>query len=544
MMTSRQHTVVAVLLAIVGAYMVRIGATEIQPTQEGAIAARAEAVAEHGEWTDQSGHAPDGLSVAAKPPLSVWMAALGLRVMGKSPIAVRWFSLLSAAVALVGTYLVARKLFPFEDALLATVITGASLPIVLYSRLGNDAMPFTAGMMTALWCVGVFAAPSRLLRIAVLVLLGVVCTACTLLMPFHAVVLVILLCTITPAGLLRVHVAVMCVASVSVAAFWYGSMLHAYGEQFLLAYSVGHGAEGSFGPLDMIGRVLESSPLAILAIVWCSIAVTPHGKRLRESQPLVVVVALWFVSITIAHSLFTDRTISNAVVLVPAVALLAIDVLRSVRALPRPSVLVSLYACLIVGGAWYAVTVLATFVTVDAGIRWIALLIAIFVAAAVALRARASARFAKTAASRGYSRFVYGSVAVASAASLLIIVTGWPQRIEGGRATAAALAADTAAVRTFVYVYHQSESQLPTNTQLGWYTNGWVYSWRTGFRYSSLAMPSNVYDPSVMEFARGASWVVYYHPHNRKMGVAANASMRDEYDVEVATRDYTVFRNR
>ena len=136
-MTTRQHTVIAAVLLIIGAYVIRMSAVEIQPSPEGFIAHAGSAMHQHGLAADVAPSSPGGLTTGLIPPGVPGAIAVGMRAFGETQIAVRWLSVVSIGLALLVLYGIAHRFLTHQGALQALIISGISVPWMTYGRQAN-----------------------------------------------------------------------------------------------------------------------------------------------------------------------------------------------------------------------------------------------------------------------------------------------------------------------------------------------------------------------------------------------------------------------
>lgn len=483
-MTSRQHTVVATVLVIIGIYVMRLTAVEIQPSPEGLIAVGGEHIMLLDDW-----------SVRSSAPLATWATAIGVVVFGATPLAVRWFAIASILLALVMTYLVARRSLNFQNSVLAIGVVGTSIPFITYGRQATDVIPFVASVLLVLWAaVKLREAISVLPRIGVAVLLLVGLAGAIASLPFAAVL-----------------------------------------------YSGLHGE--SRGPLEMLLLLIEASPLLAGAILWCVVMVVKREYIPTWSQPDVLVLTVWLIVGLLLLALAPTRSsLTVAYVIVPA-AILVLRAVEQFRESRRMGLVIALYCVVTLACLWFVLSSLLHLPNTQ--------MLLITIAAAgcgVGLAGVLIMRSQKRRATMAVVLFkpvIYGAIGLAALGSVLVVMKGSPTAITGGRAVASALHEDTLAVHSFTYLYHARRDADAFNGQLAWYTNGWMTGWIAGFTYVPMAMPPNTVDEYAVRSVRGASWIVYYHP-----GIELDEQkivrrlLIDQYSAHVETPHYTLYRNR
>ncbi|HLP27173.1 MAG TPA: glycosyltransferase family 39 protein [Candidatus Didemnitutus sp.] len=483
-MTSRQHTVIATVLVIIGLYVMRLTSAEIQPSPEGLIAVGGEHIVLFDEW-----------KVSSTAPLTTWASAVGVRVFGATPLAVRWFAIICVLVTLVMTYLVARRSLNFQNSILAIVVVGTSIPFITYGRQATDVIPFVACIMLAVWAVVKLRdtlSSSTRLGVAALLVLGLA-----------------------------------------------GSAL----SSPITAVLYGGSPVDSSGPLEVPLLLVEASPFLAGALLWCVVMTYRREYIPTWLQPDVLVLTVWFLAgLVILAVVPTRSSLTVAYIIVPA-TILALRATEQFRESRRMGLIIAFYGVVSMASLWFVLsgllhlppTQMLLFLVAAAGCG---------VGLAGVLIMRSQKRRA-TMAVVLFRPVIFGAIGLAALGSVLVVMKGSPTVITGGRAVASALHEDTLAVHSFTYLYHAQRDADAFNGQLAWYTNGWMTGWRPGYRYVLKAMPQNTVDEYVVRSVRGASWIVYYHPNvtvdEQKL---VRRLLIDQYSAHVETPHYTLYRNR
>lgn len=483
-MTSRQHTVIATVLVILGLYVMRLTAVEIQPRPEGIIAVRGEGVMLFDQW-----------DIGFSAPLTTWATALGIRAVGATPLAVRWFAIFSVLVASVMTYLVARRSVNFQNSVLAMGVVGTSLPFITYGRQANDVIPFVACLLLALWATMKIRDKNPLpTTIGVGVLLCAGLAGAALSLPINALL----------------------------------------GSGFSFAVT---------GPVDVALLLVEASPLLAAAILWCAVLVFRLEFLPTRAQPDVLVLSVWLVLGCVLLAISSIRSALTISYVIAPATILGLRAVEQFRESRRMGLVIALYCVVTLASLWFVITSMLHLAQTQMLMVLVAAAIcAVGLAGLIVMR---SQKRRATMAVRLYKPVIYGSVALTALCAALVVMKGDPSAISGGRAVASALDEDTLAVHSFAYLYHARTSADAFNGQLAWYTNGWMTGWKPGYRYVPAAMPPNTVDESVVSSIRGASWIVYYHPN---ITVEEQKTVRrlliSQYSAHVETPHYTLYRNR
>ena len=237
-MTTRQHTVIAAILLITGAYMIRMSALEVQPSPEGFVAQAGAAVHDNGLLFDLAPVSTGGLTTGLIPPAVPTMIAAAMRMSGPSQGALRWYSIVCVGLSLWLIYQLGSRFLSHQGAVQAMVISGISMPWLLYGRQASieiASMPLILGGVLLLILMCDSATSGRRTIVAGGYVL--VCAAAGLTSVSAALLLFVLalgywLITRTS------YVAAAAILGLAASLPWLLSMFATYGDQVLLASSI------------------------------------------------------------------------------------------------------------------------------------------------------------------------------------------------------------------------------------------------------------------------------------------------------------------
>lgn len=545
-MTARHHTVLATLLVLGGLYVMRLANVEIQPYPEGLYALRGLSIQQTMQWLDQAAIAPGGMYSAMMPPLPAWMVAVGIDVVGPTPLAVRWFSVLCVMVTLLLTYALARRAVTFESSVMAMVIVGTSIPYIVVGRQADALVPFVMAALAIIWSsIAIADAPSsagRILRVGALAL----AVAVGLLSAPVATLVVCIACILfIRSSSQRLWVMLGVGAGLLAGLPWWIIMASRYGEQVLFALSlpIPTLAVSSGGVLSPLHFLVASSPLLIVALVWVVAALRDRTLLLSPERPEVTILGLLFVVGMLSIAVSQDRFLAQAVVLVPSASILAMVALEYIRRRTSVKPLLATYLCIIIAAVWFAIDHL---LREAISLQTIMLGIAISMVAVVLLLQQFRSRSARQSkAVRLYQPIVYGAIALASVVALVRVVRPGPQSIMGGRSVSRLMLDDTLFHRSFAYVFHNTSETDAVNAQLEWYTKGWMSGSMPGFTHMAIALPADQNDNATLAIARLLPWVVYYHPRGQQRVTAdVQQSLQTTHTVSFESEHYTLFKIR
>lgn len=546
-MTERQHTAVAIVLVIMGLYLMRMSAVEIQPTPEAEIALRAESIVRSQQWMDVSTESIGGLSTSATPPLPSWITAVGITLLGPTTIAVRFGAVLAIIGVLLLSYVLARRVLPYKQALMVCAVVGLSRPMITVGRQMTAELIGLAFVMLSWWSIvqllgaagtrarvgwmlvyaiglgGALLTSLPLTAVAVLLAIPVILNRQTLLMGIGGVLL----------GLL-------------VGLPWYATMLSNHGSDFLLALSTAStqssAMSGGFhtGPLDVVALLVLASPILVAALIWVI-----AGLRYRDIVPartdvVMMTAGLWFLGMMVLVAISRHHTMLAMVPVIPAATIVSFSLIQSAMQQRTPGLLLATLAGIVLAGT-ASVLVYSRLVQRT---EWIWLVLGIEALLCLSIVLMSAARRQRLAV-RLTKPIVNAALALTALAALGTILVGSRDAITGARTVGLRMLEDTLVARNFVYLFHRNAPTDNINPQLAWYTRGWMSGRNPRFAYLPLAMPTAVVDPAVVRACVGAPWIVYYYPGiDDDVSTEVFEILDVEYSIAEETPHYALFERR
>lgn len=547
-MTERQHSVLAMILVIMGLYIMRISAVEVQPLVEGDIALRAEAIASSGAWMDPSEHTVGGLSSVVSPPLPSWLAAVGVMILGPTEIGLRLLSLIALLTLLGLTYLVSGRALSHRHAMIATSIVGLSMPMITLGRQISPEIIATCMLMLTWWSTLRLAGAADTRTRLFFALIYAVALA--------AVMLSVMLLTVIALGLLvpvllqrrTLSGAVFGLAlGLGLGLPWYGIMYAHHGSDFILAQSIAGTAAtlrqggSSGGPLDIVLVLITASPLLVSSLVWVVTSLRWRELLPDRSDGVLMTAGLWFVVTMILGAIGSQSATSAIIAVLPVAAVLSLAALQDSMQRATPGILLLHLGSIAVT----ACTTLLVHLRAVSSVMTLATLVAAMIAALVLLAATLGKSRRRALAVRSTRPVIYAALGATAIAAAMTILAGNPSAISGGRRVALRLLEDTAYARSFVYLHHGTAAGTSVNAQLTWYTRGWMSHRNPRYDFTSLAMPPGTVDDAVVLAGIGSPWIVYFHAGLPKDQIDRVEELLDNnYVVDEDTKHYLLFERR
>lgn len=556
-LTARQHTVLATVLIIFVAFLVRLGSVEIQPWDEGLYAVRGESIVLHGAVWDQTPYTVGGLYSSLPAPVPAWNVALGVSVFGRTAVGVRIVTILYSAIALLLLYGILVRLVPHRMAMFGMVLAGLSMHWVLYARQAMSEVPLMTFMLLSLWaCIRIrelLAADSNWKRPEVLGFVGLLAVGIgfamlsKLVVGAFPLVFVLLLADkrCRPVAMLTVALSLL------IALPWYVSMLTSHADAFLGALKLQHlssvveGNDRGLGILYYANQIVVAQPVLVLAllavvVMWRSVVegIRTSTERTRLFASTKLVVLGWFAMTFITLTIAPTKNPHYVVTLIPPGMMLAMMFVQHVLDRGSRRTLLFLVVLVLLSAVWSAFPGLRVVAKHSAeailyGAGMLVLLSIPFVL---------PSRLTDVITIRGYQ---LASVAVVAVGSITAAQQIWKPSgdavITGGRDVATRLI--DSGVHSFAYLYHEHTEADSLNPQLAWYTAGWMLGREEGRSYKPVALPKNsVPIDKVAELAFSSQpYIVYYHPNvSADLQKHVYAALAVQYRVVDDGPDYSV----
>lgn len=554
MLTGRQHTVLATVLVVIVAYLVRLGSVEIQPGNEGWYAITAEEVLLADSVAHGSAPFFEGAHHAFGSSAGTWSAVGGMLLLGRTSTGVRLGNVVLAGVALLMLYALLRRYCSHWMSVLGVVLCGTSLYWVVFARQATEVIPLVVLMQTSIlaWLHirDVDSRKSSLqmsARGCVLGISAVLCLAINL--PIG------MLCVLLPLSLLRAKTTrtegVVALGTVLLLALALVVVANPHSVTAWLAnYRSVCGTSARFAitmatPFVSLQRVIATTPIATIGVLvlvfWGahqlkSLASKSETTAIRSAPMLP---SVWFVSVLASIMVCSPTDVQSTALLLPPVILLSVSWFEYALATFSRRTLLLLYGSLIVSCSW---TLASTFVeplsiqTMDA-LPWIGGVLLLGVIPFVLPKRVADVLVVRN------SRFILVLAVIVQTIPALQAIwrpTGGLY-VHGGREVAMRML--ESGNRSALYLYHGNNDCDSVNTQLAWYTAGWFTGRSADYSYSAVAMPSNSasLDAAAQAAFSGAYYIVYYHPTMRPdIQTQVLAALAVGYRVEFSNSAYTL----
>ncbi len=545
-MTSRHHTVLATLLVLGGLFVMRLASVEIQPYPEGLYALRGLSIQQTMQWLDQAAIAPGGMYSAMMPPLPAWTAAIGIDIVGPTPLAVRWFSVVCSLLIILLTYAVARRVVSYESSIIAMVVVGTSIPLIVLGRQADALVPFVTAALAMVWASATLSDVAGGVHRVVRSLVLAVAVAMGILSAPIATLMIVLLCALfIRSSAARWWIGGGVVAGAAMGLPWWIAMASRYGDQVFLAWSlpIPSTAVASGGVLSPLTYLVLSSPLLVVALMWVVVVLRDRSLLVSRDRPEIAVLGLWFVGGMLALAMSQQRMIAHALVFIPPAAILAMSALERIRRDATSRRMLVSYTLIALATVWFVGEAL---IQDRLNLQTVVLGLAIGMLAIVVLLKQLRTRGGKDgAAVRLYQPIIYGALAAAALIAIVRVVRPGPTAITGGRQVARLLLDDSLFHRSFAYVFHNASETDAVNGQLEWYTQGWMSGTKRGFTHMAIALPADGSDNATLAVARLLPWIVYYHPQGqRTLTTDVRDALLTTHVVTYDTQHYTLLKMR
>jgi len=544
-MTTRQHTVLSAILLILGAYLIRMSAVEIQPSPEGFIAQAGHAIERHGLVFDVAPYSSGGLTTGLIPPGTPTMIAIGSRMFGGGQAAARWFSIVCVGLSLWLTYRIGMRFLSHQGAMQAVVTAGMCVPLLVYGRQANlDVAGLPLLLAGILLLLLIAESQKRDTTFTYTASYLLVCATVGV-VSWQTSILLLVLSVITAFLTRRWIVLVAGIVGIGVAFPWLLMMFATYGDQVLLASSIDVPASEPrlyhTGPLDAIALLITAAPVFVLSILWCISAVFYRTLIPAERQTTQRLIAVWFVVSILLVAIDEQKGMHSFISFAPCCALLSAYAMEEFRRQQSPRLI-------LVGLTLTAVATFIVLIFLGAAQAGVLRLGAIAVGgtyaayAAVRMFSRGKLKRGLELAASLDTPVYVGSIVVSAVAAFCIVVFGGPYTIQGARSVAYEIKDGLSLDDTFTYLFHKHAPTDGMNAQLDWYLDGWMTGQIIGHRHQEIPLPADGVREESISIIKGTPAIVYYHPGADIRHLETVRRILDTlYTENVHTKDYTLF---
>ena len=152
-LSANQHKAIAIVLFLSLTVFLRLGSGEIQPNEEGLNAMSAKSITQQSINSGQAKHSATGIYSSSKPPLIVWAIAGSMSVFGENTFSVRLFTALCSAMALAFFYLISRRFLTYSSSIIALFLLSGTVAWNNYARQGLADIPVIAFILGTLFFI-------------------------------------------------------------------------------------------------------------------------------------------------------------------------------------------------------------------------------------------------------------------------------------------------------------------------------------------------------------------------------------------------------
>lgn len=553
-MTSRQHTVTAVILVLTGLYLMRLSGAEIQPWDEGLYAVRAQSIVEFNAWWDQTPHALGGLYSSTAPPFVPWLVALSISVVGPSATGVRLPIVLCSAVALLMMYLIARRMVTFEHSLLAVCVLAGTMHWALFARLAMTEVPLMMWCLVALWSTLAWNErreawwPAAVFGVA----LGMALLTKMLVSLVPLAFLAPLIISQWKSRRFTLSCVIALVIAALVAAPWYMMMASTHDMSFFTGIPVAHlvtdveNNTKALGPLFYINQLVIGNSVLAFGLIFVAVAMIKRHLLPPKTHQAAISIMTWFVISMLILSLSVTKNVHYTVMLLPPAVLLSVYAAERMLLHASRRLLIVSYGIVSALAMWAILPPLHRQAFRTAPFDTVVLIESAILALVIGVGFVLPRKRLQSLALQLFKPVLYGVVALFLVRTSVLIVKGGEADMRGGRAVAAYLLDTT--VPSFTYLYHKRNDGDALNPQLAWYLDGWMAGWMRGRSYIPVALPEDGVSDSVNVLSVQATsvYVVYLNavrPQKdrllNKVRMALAPTYRDKQ-----FEDYTLFTRR
>lgn len=553
-----KHTAIAVILFFSLSLFFRLGSLELQPWDEGLYAIRAMSILETGNWIDQTEHSVGGLYSSTYPPLTVWMAALSMKVT-EPVFAVRLFSALCGSLLLLLTFLFARRFFSNEMSVFTVIALAVTITWNIYSRQGMTDIPVLTFCVLCLWVIlklnETKATRNQIFYSAVFTLAFAAALMSKIIVSFLPLLFVVVLLFHPVRKTNKYLLLAASTLGICLALPWHYFMYLQYGAEFYNAFLPPHiysAVENNIRALGVgyyINQLIISNPFFVLSIVLLAIS-SYRFKRItaccgQRNKFLIKTLLLWFALSLIVFSLSVTKMPHYLVyMIIPCVLLQGLLIESKDRILNTPIFNAYVFSILTIAFFWSISFELRQSVKALFGLQGVEYPALFFVGLSLILLLMPLLTV-RTNPEWFNKKFILNlSYAILLVLVVRIIAVGMitvPWAITGAKKASEIL--ERSNKDAFIYLYHEHNASDSLNPQLDWYTNGWISGKREDKMFIPISMPKLIIDIKSIQKTELLKqvYLLYYQPSESWLADAVKEEISKTRPLIYQSKNYLIF---
>ena len=552
-----RHTAAAIIIFFSVSLFFQLDKTEMQPWDEGLYAMRALTVNNYGNFWDQTPHAIGGLYSSTYPPLTIWIMAFNMKFM-EPHVAVRLFSAICGAAAMLFIFLISRRFLSGEMSLVTIIALAVTLAWNKYSRQGMTDVPLMTMSIMALWTViklkEATTTAAGFLYAAIFMLafaMGLMTKVIISFLPLLFVVMFIRKFDNTK----KLLIILSSVLGLALAFPWHFYMAKTYGYEFYKVFFASHiysSVENNsplLGVFYYFNQLIITNPFLILALIFTAVFFY-YRKRIMNwtdetGMTIIQTLIVWFGAGFVLLSLSMTKLPHYALYLIlPGIILSAYFYEKADEDKFPASWKWWVLSAIIVTFFWSVSYELRQefkeLITLEA-VTWKSLFLAGMILFLIIYGWRSTPEMKSKILNPAFASMSYFILIILVVRIIFISVLFYDGNISGGLAACYYL--EKSDKSSFVYLYHEHNASDSLNPQLAWYSKGWTCNWRKGKSFHPMGMPKNKISFKTIfgsdKYFR--EYLVYYIPEDRELSDAVITELSQTRPIIQRTRNYMIF---
>lgn len=556
-LSANQHKAIAIILFLSLTVFLRLGSGEMQPNEEGSNAMHAKEILQSGNNLNQIIRSDSGMSLTPKPPLVIWVITGSMAVFGENAFSVRLFTALCSAMALAFLFLISRRFLTYTSSVAALFLISGTIAWNNYSRLGMADIPAIAFILASLFFVLKTLESEGKKQFIIFSLLFGLSLFCAIMTK----AVVWLLPLIFIAFLFRkkdkkLHIRFLLIASIlaiilSLIYYRFLSVKNGsgYGDSITQQMAVFDFNNFTLpGILNFINQIIISNPFIIFAFILIVFGFRKINKlsgNMEHGKYLNYIISFWFLLAFIISSVIFLNYPNSIIYLLPPAILLSLKfydnfhhIIKSNKILwILVTVLIALFLWSFIFEFRQEVIRLFTGQQYSFYALLFLILIVVSILCAFLIPKKLLDKFAHSGLYYSVTLLPYLMIFKV----ILLNLTSPTGDSFGAVRTADILQASDS--KSFVYLYHESTPADSINTQLDWYTDGWLSGWRKGKSCIHIKQPKDYVDYENLSKTYNFPdlFVVYYIHRNISIKTAIMKELYLTRSILLRKNNYVIF---
>ncbi len=553
-LSANQHKAIAIVLFLALTVFLRLGSGEIQPGDEGFNAMSAKSIIKHGYIFKGNELPVRNLYSISNSPMNTWAITGSMCIFGENSFSIRLFSALCSAMALAFFYLISRRYLTYSGSIIALFLLSGTVAWNNYARQALADIPAVAFILATLFFVLKTLESEGKKQILIYSLLFSLSFLCAIMTKAIIGLLPLLFIGISFFNKEKKKQILFLLLSSLIAVIislpWYIFISAKQGSGFISSFFPIYDLIefNHLGILNYFNQLIISNPFMIFGFIYILFALkkinklsanSEHGKYLNN------ILGYWYLFVFIILSVALSNHPNIIVYLLPSAILLSLKFFDSIHLITKSNRIVWIFVTALIAFFFWSfiyelrmeVELLSKGGQYSIYTLLFIILIIVSILGAFLLPKKILDKMSPSGLYYSITLLPYLMIF-----KVILLNLAAPTGDSYGAVRTADVLNSTNS-KSFIYLYHESIPADSMNTQLDWYTDGWLSGWRNGKTYIPVKQTKNYVDYENLrktdEFPE--LFIVYYVHRNISIKSAVMKELLSTRSIISKKNNYIIF---